>query len=303
MSHWVQRSVAAFAVGLFLAGAAPTAAQELEPRAYRAMPVGLNFVTASYTISSGNVVIDATAPVSDLDLHLNSAVVGYLHSFGLFGRSASVSLAAPYVFGSGSGTVLGVPTEGTRNAWADARVKLAVNLLGGPAMSPAEFAKRPQGRALGVGLAIGLPTGQYGSELIVNFGANRWAFKPEIGYSGVRGRWIFEAALGVWLFTSNHDGPGGATLRQDPIGNVQGHLSYNFDGGVWVSLAANYFTGGQSSINDEDLPNRQSNSRVGATLSLPLAARHSLKFSASTGAYTRIGADFDTGTVMYQFRW
>ena len=156
MTGIVHMRIATIVLGTLLSVIAPAKAQELEPRAYRAIPVGMNFVVTSYTLSSGNVVVDATAPVADLDLQLNTAVVAYLRSFGLLGRSASVTVAAPYVFGSGSGEVNGAPTKGSRNAWADARVKMAVILVGGPALRPAEYAKRPQGRTFGVGLSLGL---------------------------------------------------------------------------------------------------------------------------------------------------
>jgi hypothetical protein len=35
---------------------------------------------------------------------------------------------------------------------------------------------------------------------------------------GSRG-WVNEIALGVWLFTRNHDGPFGLTKTQDPLGS------------------------------------------------------------------------------------
>ena len=50
-----------------------------------------------------------------------------------------------------------------------------------------EFKSYPQGHTLGVGLTIGMPTGQYDSSKVINFGANRWAFKPEVGYSAIHG--------------------------------------------------------------------------------------------------------------------
>jgi hypothetical protein len=39
------------------------------------------------------------------------------------------------------------------------------------------------------------------------------------------------------------------------------------------------------------------------TLSLPIRPKHSLKIAAHAGAFTRIGADFDIGTIAYQYQW
>jgi len=277
--------------------------QELEPRAYRALPIGLNFIVPAYSFSSGNVVVDPTTPIEDLEIEIQTTSVSYLRTFGVFGRSASFTVSAPFIFVSASGRLEGEFREGSRSGWADARARLTVNLLGGPAMSLEEYADFRQGRAMGVGLTISMPTGVYDSSRIINFGANRWGFKPEIGYSSVRGKWIFDIAVGAWLFTTNHDGPGGTTKRQDPIGAAQGHVSYNFPRGLWLALDVNYFAGGRSTVDGEEQRDLQRNSRVGLTLSIPLKTRHSLKLATHTGAFTRIGADFDMATIAYQFRW
>jgi len=279
-------------------------AQELEPRAYRALPTGLNFIVGSYQFSSGNVVFDATSAVEDLEIDVHMMSVSYLRTFGLAGRSASVSFAAPYVYAQGSARLAGEHVEGSRSDWADARARLVVNLLGGPALSPREFAGFKPRRTVGVGLTLSLPTGQYDSAKIVNFGANRWGFKPEIGYASVRGSWTLETALGLWMFTDNNDGPGGGTtLRQDPILSWQGHVSYEFDNRMWLALDLNYFYGGERSIDGQGNASLQSNSRAGFTFSVPIGNRHSIKLSGATGAYTRAGADFDIGTIAYQYRW
>ena len=187
------RSELAVLAGLLLAPLllpAGALAQELEPRAYRALPTGLDFFVGAYQFSSGNVVFDATSPVEDLEIDIHATSLAYLRTFALAGRSASISFIAPRIYAKGSGTIGGERLSGTRSGWADARIRLAVNLLGGPAMSLQEFAKFKQGRTLGVGLTMSLPTGQYDSDNVVNFGANRWGFKPEIGYSSVRGSMI-----------------------------------------------------------------------------------------------------------------
>ena len=114
-----------------------------------------------------------------------------------------------------------------------------------------------------------VPTGQYDPTRIINFGSNRWGLKPEIGYSSVHGRWIFDFAAGVWFFTTNDDFLG-STRTQDPIGSFEAHVSYNFPRGVWVAIDANYFTGGRTEIDGVEKDDLQRNSRVGFTLSLPL---------------------------------
>ena len=289
-------------LALMLATSGLADAQELEPRAYRTMPVGLNFLLLATSFMTGNVVLDPSAPISDLDVDVAVPALGYLRSFGLLGRSASISAQLPYGFISGSAMVGDELVADSRSGSADLRARLAVNLIGGPALSPAEFAQYRQGRNLGVSLSVMAPTGQYDPTRLINFGNNRWAFKPEIGYSSIRGRWIFDFAVGAWFFTTNDDFLG-AKRTQDPIGSFQAHLSYNFPNRIWVAFDANYFTGGRTTLNGVESDDLQRNSRLGFTLSLPLGGPHSLKLAAHTGAYTSAGADFDAGTIAYQYRW
>jgi hypothetical protein len=289
--------------GALVAGVSGTAfAQELEPRAYRTLPTGLNFLVLNFTRSDGNVLVDLSLPIEDLEATLDTATVGYLRSLAVAGRSASVTVLVPYVHGTLSGLLEGEFSEGSRSGAGDLRVRFAVNLLGGPALAPREFAAYRQGRNVGVSMTMIAPSGQYDSSRAINFGANRWGFKPEIGYSSIRGRWIFEAAAGVWLFTDNSDFVG-VTREQRPIGSFQAHLSYNFDGGVWLGLGGNYYTGGRTTVDGTRNADLQESSRVGLTLSLPVGDRHSFKLSTHAGAFTRIGADFDVASFSYQLRW
>jgi len=286
-----------------LATPGPTEAQELEPRAYRTLPVGVNFVLLSFGYSSGNVLTDPTSPIQDLDLNLRTTALAYLRSFGLFGRSSSIQAQVPYAYLSGGASVVGETIRDSRRGSADARLRLTVNLLGGPALSASQFRSYRQRRNLGVSLSIVAPTGQYYPSRLINFGSNRWSFKPELGYSSIRGHWIFEGAIGVWLFTNNTNYYGGSVRRQDPLGSAQGHLSYNFKPGLWLGLDANFYTGGETSVDGSPGKDLQRASRIGATASIPLRPRHSLKISFQTGAYTRIGADFDSATVSYLYQW
>lgn len=47
----------------------------------------------------------------------------------------------------------------------------------------------------------------------------------------------------------------------------------------------------------------QENTRLGATLALPVDRNNSIKFYASTGTYSRTGSDFDAVGVAWQYRW
>ena len=207
---------------------AAAGAQELEPRAYSPSPVGVNFVLFGLTHSTGEILTDPSLPIQDVEAELNAGVAGYGRTFGIFGHQASAVIAVPYVKGDISGNVFEQADSVSRSGIADTRLRLAVNLIGGEAMTPREFMKRTPRTTLGASLSISAPTGQYDPDKLINIGTNRWAFKPEIGLTIPHGPWMFDVFAGVWLFSANPDFFGGVHREQDPMPTLQGHVSYTF---------------------------------------------------------------------------
>ncbi len=287
-----------------VAAASLAGAQELEPRAYSPSPVGANFVVAGFGRSTGDVVTDPSLPFSDVSAHINGFTVGYAHSFALFGRQATVGAALPYAWGDVQGNVQEERHQITRSGLADLRAKLAVNLYGSPALTPKEFATRSRGVIVGASLAIQAPTGQYNETKLINLGTNRWAFKPEVGLSVPWKRFDFDLYAGAVFFTENPNYfPGAATRRQDPMETVQLHIDYTFRPGLWLALDSTWYGGGAARVDDGSATARLSNSRIGATLSIPVGKRQSVKASYSTGASVRAGQNFDSFAVAWQILW
>jgi hypothetical protein len=237
--------------------------------------------------------------------------VTYFHTFSLLGRSANVMGSLPFAFGSFSGDVLGEQRAVHRNGSADAAMRIAVNLLGGAALTAPQFLTTPRPRAtLGASLKVLMPTGQYDPALLINIGANRWAFKPELGYTQRVGPLTLDAYAGVWFFTPNdqfYAGAPGAAPRvrsQDPIAAFEGHVSYDVKPRLWISFDVNYWRGGATSI--DGLTQRlslQANSRIGITGSLPVSRRQSVKISVSDGIVVRIGGKYRIFSVGWQYAW
>lgn len=298
------RGVPSLVAGLLaVLGSARAAGQSLEPRAYSPNPVGTNFAVANYGYQTGAVVFDATLPFKDVTAKINSGSLVYVRTFNLFGRSANAGLVVPYVWGSIEGQVNEENRRITRSGFGDLQSRLTVNLLGGPALTPAEFAVRKPERTLGFSLLTVAPTGQYYPDKLINIGGNRWAFKPELGFSQPLGKWSFEAYAGAWFFTTNDDFFGGQTRSQEPVVAFQGHVAYTFAPRLWLAASGTYYTGGKTTINGVLNSDLQNNSRVSLTASVPVARNQSLKLFWARGATTSIGADFTTYSVSYQFVW
>ncbi|HEY6548118.1 MAG TPA: transporter, partial [Vicinamibacteria bacterium] len=257
----------------------------------------------AYGHSSGDVVFDSSLPVSDVHASVNSSAVLYGRTFGLAGRSASVGVGLPYVWGSVQGEVAEEFRRITRSGLADARLRLAVNLLGGPALEPLEFAQRRPRTTLGTSLTLQAPTGQYDPSKLINLGSNRWSLKPELGLSHPWGRLYLEVYAGAWLFTDNDDFFGGQHRQQDPIGALQLHVSYSFRPRLWVAGDATFYRGGGTTVAGVAKDDVQENSRLGLTAAFPLGRRQSVKVSWASGFTTRFGGDFQTLAVAWQLLW
>jgi hypothetical protein len=290
-------------LGAIALGAAAACAQDLEPRAYSPSPKGTNFALVAYSYVTGDVVFDPSLPFSNVQAHLNGLALGYGHTFGLFGHSASAAIAVPYAWGTISGDVGERSRSIYRSGLADLKLRFTSSLIGGPALTPMEFAQRHPRPTLGMSLVLTAPTGQYDPAKLINISANRWAVKPELGFSHPTGRWTLEAYAGVWLYTDNDDYYGGQRRSQSPLGTFQAHVGYTFKPRLWLAGDATFYGGGSTTVNGVAKDDRQENSRLGLTLSLPLGRHYSFKASWASGVTTRIGGDFDTYGVALQRVW
>ncbi|MGO4304436.1 transporter [Cupriavidus sp. RAF12] len=279
-------------------------AQELEPRAYSAAPIGTHFLLATYARLGGDVLTDPSLPITDVNAKIDIFALGYLQVFDLLGRTASVGVVLPYSRANVTGNVFDAPNSVYRAGVGDAYLRLAVNLLGGAAKTPAEFARHPPVPTLGASLTVVAPSGQYHANRLINIGANRWAFKPELGVSVPFGNnWFAESSFGVWLFTANDEFLGSRQRQQSPIAVVQLHGGYQFRPGLWLAADAGFYGGGNTTVDGVRNDDRRTNTRYGLTLSVPLVANWSGKIGVSKGWITRAGGDYKAITLTVQYRW
>jgi len=213
----------------------PGAAQELLPAAYTPAPIGINLITLTAGVSSGDLSFDPSAPIEDASARITAWSLNYGRTFGLLGRASTLTLIAPYVVGDLEGRYIGEQTAVERSGIGDAVVRLGVNLAGAPAMDRQEFSSYGPGTLIGASLLVRLPTGEYDPSKLINIGANRWGFKPEVGIVQVVGKWAFDAYVGGWIFTENSDFYGGRTRTQDPILSTEVHVRYFVARTFWAA--------------------------------------------------------------------
>ena len=300
-----------FSIMIAICLAGKSHAQDLTPRAYLITPVHSNAVVTSYSFLTGNLAFNNAVPITDATATGNIASFTYAHAMKIFGRSSSINATLPYGVANFSGELFAKETNVYRSGLLDTTYRFAINLYGGPAMDAREFAKWRQKTVIGASLRVDAPTGQYDGTKLVNFGANRWGFKPEVGVSRRWGHWIVDGYAGGWFYTINPEyfsknqyNPGVTSQSSAPIVAFEGHLSYSFRPRLWASLDGNYWRGGTTSLNGVENPNTlQNNSRIGGTFAMPVTKHQTLKCSYANGAYIKYGGNYQALSVGWQYSW
>lgn len=287
---------------MLLASPLTLTAQDLEPRAFSNAPVGMNFLTAVYSYSTGNVLLETALPLEDVTARVHIVHFGYVRAIDFFGMSSKLDAVLPVSRGDWKGRLAGQDSSVSRTGLGDAKVRWSVNFIGAPALRGAEFFQWKQKTIAGASIQVVVPVGQYNPEKLINLGSNRWSFKTRLGISQRVRQWILEGIAAAWFFTPNNDFFGGNRLTQDPIWAGQVNVAYVFKPGLWLALNGGYGTGGAVTVSGTT-QSEQNNWRLGVVLAVPIDARNLLRFVYVSGLSTRLGADFDTFGAGYVRRW
>lgn len=275
--------------------------QELEPRLYANLPKKLNVAAIGYGFSKGNVLTDPALPIENFKITAHNLVTGYVRTFGLAKKLARVQVTVPFIGMIGKLRLNGRDTSGSRTGFGDMRLRFGINLLGSQALDKKEFAAYQQKTILGFSLITSIPTGLYFKDKRINIGANRWGFKPEIGISRKFSRLYIEGYTGIWLYTDNTKYLTTKTLEQEPVFSLQTHILYTINKKMWLGFNGNWFSGGQTKVDELPFGELHNNWRVGGTWSVALNSSHSLKLQFHTGAFTNTGYDYNIILLGYQF--
>lgn len=282
---------------------APVFGQDLQPRFFSQVPVGMNFAGLTVLQMDGGLNFDQAAGIEDATGEVWGLAGGYVRTLGVFGASSKLTIGVPAMWGDWKGTYQGDQVETSRSGLADPAIEWSVNFLGAPAMAMSEMRGFQQKWVVGASLKVTVPFGQYDPEKLINLGTNRWGFRTRLGASRHFDRFTLEAMGSAWIFTENDDFFGGNTLQQEPLYSLQFNGIYEFPSHLWFGFGAGFSRGGQAVTNGVSTDSYQKNTRWAATLSYPLAKRHSVKILYISQVSTRVGTDFDQWSLGWSMRW
>lgn len=281
--------------------------QDLEPRRWTVMPLGVNVVGVGYGKTRGDIFIDPVLRIEDAEVDADSLGVSYVRAFSVAGKSARFDALLPWQSARWEGLLDGEPASTSRVGLADPRFRLSVILSGGPALEPAGLkqymAARPVHTIVGVGIELTVPWGEHFGDKLLNLGGNRYVIRPQIGVVHTRGQWSYELTGSTFLLGDNDDFFGGSKLELDPVYALQTHAIRVFKPGLWASLSAGYGWGGRYKL-DGQKRNERANFLVALSVGFPIGRRQGVKV-AYLRSETRedTGADSDSLIVAWSMRY
>ena len=146
---------------LILSFTDPGLAQDIEPRRWTPLPVGMNVLGVGVIHTDGDISVTRCSNSKMSVSMSDTAVVSYLHAFELAGQSARFDVRLPLQDARWEGLLGGEPASTQRTGLADPRIRLSVNFLGAPALKGKELqayrASHPVNTVVGAALAVTSP--------------------------------------------------------------------------------------------------------------------------------------------------
>lgn len=286
----------------------PSLALEPEPRRWTHLPIDENFLTFALAKTIADIYFDPTLLLEDVEERLDTRAVKYVRTFEWFDKSSRIDVLQGYQRAKWTGLLDGVAASTAREGPSDTFVRVAINLYGAPPLRGVEFrdyrASTLSETIVGVALAVGLPTGDYQRDKLLNLGENRFVFRPQLGVLHSRGRWSAEFTGEVAFHTENNEFVRIYSLEQKPLYILHGHLIHTFSPGHWASISLGFNYGGEHLLNDTAQDDKQQNIGWKLSYALPLTASAGIQASyLGTQTQRNTGLDSETFALSISFVW
>jgi hypothetical protein len=256
------------------------------------------------------------------DTEADIMITNYARHFTLFNRASSfgativggsvdvdvdTSLAPPGSLppGSGSTSVLRQSASG----YADPTIQLDVNLFGTSQLkSTVDLANYEPTVTLDTAVLLAFPVGEYDSDNLVNMGQNRWfgrvafPFKYHFGVFSPGYMSSLEITPSVWLFAENDDFMGNK-LENDPLWQLEAHLTQDFTRKFFGSLDLLYRVGFQSEIDGVEMGEELNIGDLGFTLNYQVTDDLTLRTSYMSNVFGDDDLDNSLIRIQVVYAW
>ena len=246
------------------------------------------------------------------DVEATLFIASYARHLVLFDRQSALlfGVAGGSVDVAGSATSSISPTPGvdyseSASGYADPFIQLDVNLFGTPPLKRNfDLLDYEPTWTIDVATMLALPIGMYDSDKLVNLGQNRWfgrialPVKYHFGVFSPGYMSSLELTPSVWAFAENDDFVG-QTLENDPMWQLEGHLTHDFTAKFFGSLDLLYRGGFQSEIDGVATGDELNIGDLGFTLNYQLTDNAVIRTGYSSNIFG--DSDVDSSLIRIQF--
>ncbi len=277
----------------------PATGQDLEPRRWTPIPLGVNFIGVGTAVSAADIAYEPVYQVEDAKLKLRLVGTSFITAFKVADKLARFDVSLPWAHAKWDGLLEGEQSSLKRVGLLDPTFRVSINLLGGPPLTAKKLrqylSQKQEHTLVGAAVAVTVPWGEYFNDKVINLGNNRYTIRPQIGILHRQGPWSYELTGSMFFYTDNNSFNGGKRKQQQPLYAVQGHIIRQFPAGKWLSFSSGYATGSRTKV-DEKYNNDKKYSLLSAlSFGMPISKSQSIKvaylYQQSNG---ETGADSDS---------
>jgi hypothetical protein len=175
--------------------------------------------------------------------------------------------------------------------FADPGLQLVVNLVGTRQLkSNVDLLNYEPTLTVDAAVLVAIPIGKYDDDELVNLGLNRWwgrvalPLKYHFGVFAPGHKSSFELTPSVWLFAENGDFVG-RKLENEPLWQLEAHLTHDFTRGLFGSVDGLYRGGFQSQIDGADAGDELDVGNVGFTLNYQVTDNVTMRTGYSSNVF------------------
>ena len=207
------------------------------------------------------------------------------------------------------GQTAGAAFSQSSSGYADPIVQIDINLVGTPPLrSTVDLLNYEPTWTIDAAVMLGVPIGEYDEDKLVNMGLNRWygrfalptkyhfgVFSP--GYMS-----SFEITPSVWIFDENDDFLG-QDLENDPLWQLEAHLTQDFTPTFFGSLDLLYRSGFQSEIDGTEVGDDVDIGDLGFTLNFQSTDNLIIRTSYSSNVFGDNDIDNSLLRIQFVYAW
>jgi hypothetical protein len=319
--------VSALIAAIILSFSGPALATDDGARAYWNARAGTNAFSFQYLRwdidASGSFQFDpVTFIYPGADTEASVFVLSWARHMTLFNRASSfaVNLVGGNVdvdLDTGAlppqvlpvGVVPGASVSQSSSGYADPNVQLVVNLLGTPPLkSNVDLLNYEPTWTLDAAVMLAVPIGEYDADKLVNLGLNRlWGrvalpIKYHFGVFSPGYMSSFELIPSVWLFAENDDFVG-QSLENDPLWQLEAHLTHDFTRSFFGSVDALYRSGFQSEVDGNEVGDELEVGNVGFTLNYQVTDNVTMRTGFSSNVFGDSNLDNSILRLQFVYAW